>query len=197
MLRPDVAEYRERLAETQRLIDAAVAERLPGAAQTSRRGELDAANRQYLAILALQPQNETAAEALRAIERERNKRNYLGKFSRQTLTRRAAVEAEVPASASRNDIEHASLLADDGEYDDAISLLERRTTADRKDDATRRLLASVYFRKADALAASDWPGAMAALDKSVRLNPSQAPAAARLKLLKGRLAPPVRAPAVK
>jgi len=189
VLRPDVGEYRERLAETQRQIDAAVAERLPRAAQAAQRGDIDAATQHYLAVLALQPQNEPAADALRALERERNKRNYLGKYSRFTITRRAIADAEMPANAGqmadRNDIEHAALLAGDGEFDEAIGLLERRLVADRRDAAARRLLASVYYRKAESLSSRDKSAAVAALEKSVRLDPVEPIAAARLRQLKG------------
>jgi hypothetical protein len=96
VLRPDSAEYRERLAETQARIDTLVAERLPRAALAAQRGELEAATQQYLAIVALQPGHSGAAEALRALERERNRKHYLGRYSRHTLTRRALGEAEMP-----------------------------------------------------------------------------------------------------
>jgi predicted Zn-dependent protease len=190
VLRPDVGEYRERLAETQRLIDAGVAERMPRAAQAAKSGDLDGAAQQYLAVLALQPQNDAAAEAMRAIERERNKRNYLGKFSRVTLTRRAMADAEMPVDASRmasrNEIEHASLLAGDGEYDDAIGLLEKRLATDKRDTAARRLLANVYARKADSLLPADKAGAVAAFEKSVKLDPTDTAVAAKLRKLKAK-----------
>ena len=194
VLRPGVREYRDRLDETQRLIDATVAERLPRAAQLARRGELDQASREYLAVLALQPLNEAAADALRAIERERNKRYYLGKHSRVTIMSRAKSDAEVPVSASlmalSNEVEHAALLAGDGEFDDAIALLERRLVAQRHDASARRLLASVYYRKAESLAPGDQRAAIAALEKSVRLDPTEPRATFRLKQLKAGAAEP-------
>ena len=191
VLRPDVADYRERLADAQRQVDAAVAERMPRAAQAAQRGEIDNATQLYLAILALQPLNEPAAEALRGVERERNKRNYLGKFSRSTLTRRALADAEMPANVSadsgglagRNEVEHAALLAGDGEFDDAIGLLERRLVLDPKDSAARRLLAEVYYRKAESLLPLDRSAAITALEKSARTDPAQARAANRLRQL--------------
>ena len=189
VLRPDGADYRERLVDAQRQIAAGVAERMPRAAQAAQRGDIDAAAQLYLAVLALQPNHEAAADALRAIERERNKRNYLGKYSRITLTRRAIADAEMPSASARmsnrNELEHASLLAGDGEFDEAIGLLERRVGADRRDDQARRLLASVYYRKAESLVSRDKAGAIAALDKSARLDPADTRAAARLKLLRG------------
>lgn len=204
VLRPDVAEYRERLGEAQRQIDTAVAERLPRAALAAQRGELDNATQLYLAILALQPLNEPAADALRAVERERNKRNYLGKFSRITLTQRAMAEAEMPANAGtasgglagQNEVEHAALLAGDGELDDAIGLLERRLVLEPKDQAARRLLADVYYRKAESLLPRDRPGAVAVLQKSARVYPSEPRAVNRLKQLKAGAPTPAAATAV-
>ena len=202
VLRPDVADYRNRLSDAQRQIDAAVAERLPRAAHAAQRGEIDNATQLYLAILALQPLSEPAADALRALERERNKRNYLGKPSRATLTRRAMAEAEMPANVSagsgglagRNDAEHAALLAGDGEFDDAIALLQRRLVVDPKDSAARSLLADVYYRKAESLLPRDRPGAMAALEKSMRAYPAESRAANRLKQLnRTAIAPAARA----
>jgi tetratricopeptide (TPR) repeat protein len=189
VLRPEGADYRERLADVQRQIAAAVAERLPLAAQAAQRGDSDAATQQYLAILALQPANESAADALRALERERNKRNYLGKYSRVTITRRSVAEAEMAGTpgqrAGRNDVEHAALLANNGELDDAIALLEHRLVIDRRDAAARRLLADLYARRAEAVVTRDRPGAIAALEKSVRLDPTVPTVVARLKQLKG------------
>ena len=203
VLRPELADYRERLAEVQRQIDAAVAERAPRAAQAAQRGEIDSASQLYLAILALQPSNEPAADALRALERERNKRSYLGKFSRATLTRRAMAEAEMPAAASvgsgglasRNELEHAALLAGDGEFDDAIGLLQRRLVLDPKELAARRLLADIYYRKAELLLPRDRTGALAALEKSAHIDPAQPRAANRLKQLNGVALAPVAASA--
>ncbi len=100
VLRPGSAEYRERLAETQARIEALVSERLPRAALAAQRGDLDAAMQHYLAIVALQPGHGAAADALRALERERNRKLYLGRYSRHTLTRRALGEAEMPARSA-------------------------------------------------------------------------------------------------
>jgi tetratricopeptide (TPR) repeat protein len=188
VLRPDSNEYRERLAETRRQIDALSAERLARALPAAQRGDLDGATQQYLAILALQPTSEQAADALRALERERNRRNYLGKSSRITLTRRALADAEMVSSpgamASGNELEHATLLAGDGEFDEAIALLERRLRVDRRDAPARRLLARVYFSKAGAVLARDRNGAIAALEKSARLDPEDPQAATRLRQLR-------------
>ncbi len=197
VLRPDIPEYRANLADLQRQIDAAVAERLPRATQAAQRGELDNATQLYLAILALQPLNDAAADALRQLERERNRRNYLGKFSRATLTRRAMAQAETPATgglSARNDIEHAALLAGDGEFDDAIEILEHRLALDPKDRAARHLLADVYYRQGEYLLARDRPAAIMALQKSMRALPAQTRAAHRLDQLENASGVPPRSP---
>lgn len=94
-IRPQVNDYRNRWQAMQDLIAQAVAERLQQADAAVARGQLDPAARGYLSALALQPTNTRAADGMRAIERERNKRNHLGKLTRNTLTRRAMADAEV------------------------------------------------------------------------------------------------------
>lgn len=194
VLRPDSRDYRDALADTRRQISAAAAERLARAAQAQRRGDLDAAIQGYLSVLALQPDSNPAADALRSIERERVRRQQLGRPSRLTLTRRgteamAPTDKQLAAGTDRNELEHAAILARQGEIDSAIGLLERRTALDRTDRAARNLLADLYERKADdALAARDTTSAIVLLEKSLRLDASDARVAERLKQLRSAAA---------
>ncbi|RQP25391.1 tetratricopeptide repeat protein [Piscinibacter terrae] len=185
VLRPEQRDYRDHLNETQQLIAQAVPERMQRGAQALKRGELDAAASQYLAALALAPDNAQAAEALRGIERERNKRGVLGKAARVTITRRASADARMASAPDRNAIEHATMLAGQGELDDAISLLERQLAADKRNTAACQLLADVYVQKAEKQAPRDKPGAIASLEKSLRLDAGNARATERLRQLKG------------
>jgi hypothetical protein len=89
VLRPDDASYRNHLAQTRRLIDARVAELLRRGSQASRRGAIDVAEKHYLAVLALQPDHGGAAEALRNLERERNRRSGFSKPARMAYFLRA------------------------------------------------------------------------------------------------------------
>jgi tetratricopeptide (TPR) repeat protein len=189
VLRPDSSDYRDRLAETRRLVEAALADRLQRAVQAAKRNDIDGAATHYLAALALQPDHPLAAEALRGIERERNKRSYLGKPSRITLTRRAATEAQMAGPSStvpldRNEVEHAALLGTQGEFDDAIALLERYLAVDKRDPAACRLLADLYLRKGEKQMARDKAGAITAFEKSLRIDATNAKTVAYLRQLR-------------
>jgi len=201
VLRPDVASYAERLASTRAQMARTAADLAVSARQSAKRGALDEAAQQYLALLALQPGDTAAADALRAIERERNKRDFLGRYSRLTLAGRMSGGATLSdgaaanaLSAERNDLEHAAMLAGQGEYDDAIALLSPRLKARVKDEAARSLLADVYFQKAQADVSGNKPAVISLLDKCLQLNPKHAGARARLAQLKPA-APPRKAAA--
>jgi tetratricopeptide (TPR) repeat protein len=92
-LKPQRSDYRERLAATLSQIRAVVEDRLGKAAAAQKRGEFDGAVQHYLAVLALEPSHEAAADALRAIERERQKR-HVGRLARDPLHRRSNGEVD-------------------------------------------------------------------------------------------------------
>jgi tetratricopeptide (TPR) repeat protein len=173
-LRPDSAAYRADLLDVQRLAASAAAERLQRAAQAQRRGDVAGAEQAYLAALAIDPDNGEAAQSLRALERERNRRQFLGRPSRMTLARRDAPDAlAMPPDglpADRNELEHAALLTAQGEVDAAIVLLEQRMTR-WPDSTTKRLLADACQRKADVLFTTDRDEAIRLLRRSVELDP--------------------------
>ena len=87
-------------------------------------------------------------------------------------------------SSERNELEHASLLAAQGEIDSAIQLIRPLAQARNPDPAARQLLADLYFRQAEALAGSDRAATMAALEQCLQLDPAHTKAAARLKELR-------------
>lgn len=202
VLRPDVPDYAEQLTQTRARIDRTAAEQARLARQAQQRGTWDEAMQRHLAVLALKPDDPTAAEALRAIERDHNKRDHLGKYARLTMASQAArgtassksdIEAANALSAERNDLEHAAMLAGQGEFADAIALLSQRLQAHPKDEAARQALAEVYFGKAQAKEASDKAAAIAALQACLQLSPKHAAATAKLAALK----PPARPKAAK
>lgn len=111
LLHPDMPVYREKVEQAQVKAESDAGDHLRRADQARRRGDLDIAQTQYLMVLQLQPDHAQAADALRAIERERNRRSYLGRLSRVTLGKRggggteAAPAAKAAASAPQNSAE--------------------------------------------------------------------------------------------
>lgn len=197
VLRPDKPAYAQQLAQTRTQITRKVNEQLPAARQAQQRGALDEASQRFLAILALQPDHAIAAQALRDIEQQRNKQRYLGRYSRLTLAKAPSGKqtalgtqgnqaANTMLSAERNALEHAALLAGQGEFDDAITLLKQDLAARPRDTATTSLLADVYYRQALSLEDKDKPGALAALRQCLRLEPGHAQARRKLAQLTSR-----------
>jgi hypothetical protein len=186
------AEAGRRLAELQQQVQTQLAERLPRAVAAHKRGELDAAAQLYLGVLALQPQHEAAADGLRAVERERNKRNHVGKLARFTLARRPASDPD-PAKAAarpaankplpratgdRNEVEHAAMLASQGELDDAIALLQAHLAVQRNDAEARRLLNELLAQQqAQPAAAAAGPGSTRSIEpkRDPKVQKSPAP----------------------
>jgi tetratricopeptide (TPR) repeat protein len=79
LLRPDIADYRER-AETTRLRIRETAEKSLALAEQARRsGNLDRALLEYLRVLSVDRDNARAAQGLRDIERERTRRTYMNR----------------------------------------------------------------------------------------------------------------------
>lgn len=187
LLRPQVPEYADNLARVRSRVETRVAQRLQAADQMRRRGDSEQAAQLYLRALADDPLNSQAAEALRALERERNKRNYLGKLSRVTLTRSAMAEAEQSRStarmADRNDLEHATLLMHQSEYAGAVQLLERYVKAFPQDEAGRVALAEACFQLAERNFANEPKAARPLLQRATKLDPSHDLALKRLRQL--------------
>jgi tetratricopeptide (TPR) repeat protein len=188
-LRPNDAEVASRRRQAQKAAETAAAERLPKARQAQQRGDNESATRLFLEVLALAPGTAEAADGLRAIEAERVKRQHLGQLSRNTLMRRPAADAPSTPStgmpgSGRNEVEHASMLAAQGEVDGAIAVLTAAPGTRRNDPMARSLLADLYYRQAEGLVATDLPAALAALERSVQTDPTHPRAAARLRQLR-------------
>ena len=79
ILRPDDRTLDARRQALRERIVSATQDHLRRAAEASKRGQYDTATNQYLAALALSPDNRVAADALRALENERNRRALAAK----------------------------------------------------------------------------------------------------------------------
>ena len=193
-LAPADAELQRRHTEARQAAQRAATEAQQRARQARARGDTEIATRSFLEVLSLAPGDTEAADALRTLERERVKRQHLGQLSRNTLNRRMGAEPTMPANtlppatsggADRNELEHASLLAGQGEVDGAIAVLRPLVTSRRADPAVRRMLADLYVRQAEALLPSRRNAAVAALERAVQADPTHPRAAARLREVGG------------
>lgn len=189
-LQPKDADAAARRAQAAAAGQAAAAERLQRARQAQQRGDLDAAARAYLDVLALAPEQAEAAEALRAIERERVRRSPSRPFARAPAAKPPPASVETDArGVADSELEHASMLATQGEIDAAIALLQPTQEGRRKDPAAAALLGDLYWRQAERLLPTDRAGAIAALERCLRVQPRHAQARARLRELRGAPAP--------
>jgi hypothetical protein len=196
-LQPDDADLLRRRQQAQEAAQAAAQDKWQAARAAQARGDNESATRLYLEVLALAPARNEAADALRQIEQDRVRRQHLGQLSRNVLTRRGTgmepspvnlVTAPRPGSEG-NSVEHASMLAAQGDLDSAIQIIRPAATAPNPDPAARQLLADLYFRQGEALAGTDKAAAIAALERAVQADPGHAKAAARLRELRGSMPP--------
>lgn len=173
-LRPDDAAARKARDAAQASATAFAAERQARARQARQRGDIDAAVKLYLEVLAVAPDDAAAADALRDIERARTRRgNLVGPRSAQPMAR-------ATPGADRNDLEHASLLASQGEFESAIALLAPLVASDAR---ARSQLADIYWRQAQRLESRDRAAAIGALRRCLQLEPGHKAAAEKLKAL--------------
>lgn len=153
------------------------ADRLARARQARQRGDLDGAVKLYLEVLAVAPDDLAAADALREIERARTRR---GSASAARTAQAAPPRGAAAGSGDRNDLEHASMLAQQGEFESAIALLAPQAANDPR---ARAQLADIYWRYAQRLEARDRAAAIAALRRCLQLDPGHKLAADKLKAL--------------
>lgn len=115
LLRPDDPAHATRLAQLQQRIDTQAAEFWRQAEAARQRGDQDRASELLLRTLLLQPRHAQAAQAMRQIEIERNRR---GPLARPPKIEPAAAPRPSPRASEsrdtqldrRNDQEHATLL---------------------------------------------------------------------------------------
>jgi hypothetical protein len=162
-LRPGRPEYITHHQQAQSQLEAALTDRLSRADAARRRGDIDAAASLYLGALALAPAHAGASDALRTLERDRVRKQHLGKLSRLALVRQASasrppVRADghattKPATATgrssgdRNAVEHAAMLATQGEVGAAIALLQAHLSQRGQDAAAQKMLTDLLEQR--------------------------------------------------
>ena len=176
LLHPADNRLRERQSAAGQRGEALAGEREAAAGAAQRRGDLEAAAQAYLEALSLDPSRRGAAEALRQIERERNRRAFVGRFSRLTIAKlnpgdsdMAAPEGSEPARSANSLREHATMLVRQGDLDGAIQML-RESPLSRSDAAQRALLIELHLQKAEGLKQRQPDAARAAVEAALALD---------------------------
>lgn len=177
----------QQLARARAAAETAAREHLQRGRLAAQGGDAEAASRAYLEALVLDPKLSEAADALRAQERERVRRQHLGKLSRYAMGNTAAsLQDEPPTQAVLAELEHASLLADQGEFDAAVATLKPLADQRAASASVTRLLAEIHFRHAESLVATNRAAARAALDRCLKLDRSHPRALALVRQLSAR-----------
>jgi tetratricopeptide (TPR) repeat protein len=146
-LLPADAEAKAGFAQATAALRASAAEQLARARAAQARSDPETAVRHYLETLALEPENAAAAEALRALEHQRALRNKPLTFARplnlanpgaaaspaasppgpvargKAAARGAEATPTRTAEPEASELEHAALLASQGDLEAAIALL--------------------------------------------------------------------------
>lgn len=199
-LAPRDAKARDQRNKARVQAEAAAAERRARAQQARQKGDAEGAMRLYLEALAQWPADAESADALREMERQRTRRgNVNGYRVPGTVPARRPYPDDARATAAvvtgHNELEHASLLASQGDLDAAIAMLQPLSMGRRPDPAVRSRLADFYWRKAEQVAAKDPQAAIGALQRALQLAPGHPRATAKLKELKAASPTPSRSPA--
>lgn len=176
-LRPDDADALQGLAAARTASQAGAREAAARARSAQSRGQVEAAMRGWVEVLAFAPYDDSAAVALRGLEAERARRalapSPLARAPGVSLTR--AERDAVPPTAPHAELEHATLLAAQGEVDAAIALLAPLARGGGADPALKSALANLYVRQAERLAsAGQRQAALDALNRCLRLQPRHA-----------------------
>lgn len=187
-LRPDDAALAQQAVRARSSADSVAREKLQRGKQAAQRGDSEAAVRAFLDTLALAPGLIEAADGLRSIERERVRRQHLGKPSRYAMgSPAAALQVEPPALAIWNELEQASLLVDQSEFGAAVAGLTPLAQKRGADSSVVRLLADIRLRHAESMGntdkAADKAAVRTALERGLKLERGHVPARAMLDRL--------------
>lgn len=197
-LKPDDAEARSLQAQAQGQAASAAAAGVARARQAQQKGEVEVATKAYLEALAATPTDTATADALRELERNRGRRGnaqagraMAAMAPAAPAPKRGAATTKTGGEVDSNDLEHASMLAAQGDMEGAMALLKPLSVGPRADANARAMLAELYVQQSDRLLVKDRAGAIRALEACLQLQPGHRAAAAKLKALKLAAAAPV------
>jgi tetratricopeptide (TPR) repeat protein len=144
LMRPERQEYASQLALTRDRANRMATESISAAAEARRRGDLQRATTLYLRALSAEPHNATAATALREIEQSQASRSYFNHAQRGGGAGRAMTAAHAPYTKDRQELDMATMLLHQGDYDASVQSLQRYLKRFPQDEAGKRALRDAY-----------------------------------------------------
>jgi tetratricopeptide (TPR) repeat protein len=144
LLRPDRAEYAKQLSQAQRHASSEANENLAAGAEARKRGDLQHAATLYLKALSADPENASAAQALRELESERPDRGYANHMARANSAPRATSAARSLSAADRQDLDTAVMLLHQGDYGASVQSLQSYLKRYPQDEMGKRALRDAY-----------------------------------------------------
>lgn len=173
MLHPEQADYAEKLAEARSRATQAAAQHVQEAQQARRQGQTDRAAALYLRALSADPRNADAAQGLREIQKESDRRAY-ARGNSETSQRGASRSA--PSAVERRDLDSGIMLLHQGDDAAAVQALESYVRRYPRDDLGRRTLQDAYAQQARRLAQDGKKEqALAEMEKAIELRDKSTP----------------------
>jgi len=152
MLHPEQPAYREKLAEARTHASQAASQHVQEAQQARRLGQTERAVALYLKALSADPGNSEAAQGLREIQKESDRRAYAGAPRGNSEASPRGASRSAPSAAERRDLDSGIMLLHQGDPAAAVQALESYVRRYPRDDLGRRTLQEAYAEQARRLA---------------------------------------------
>jgi len=179
-IKPTDAAALSGLSRSRHAAEQAAADARRRASQARARGEIDSAMRGYLEVLAHDPSDDEAMQALHVLGRER----MHGVMAPSTP---AAARTPTPRGGPVIELEHADLLEAEGEFESALVLLEPLARKPNAEPALKQRVCRLLLIQAAARTrAGDPPQAAALTQRCLSLLPHPRQAAPRTGATKAR-----------
>jgi tetratricopeptide (TPR) repeat protein len=171
MLHPEQPVYAEKLAEARSRGAQAATQRVQEGQQARRQGQTERAVALYLRALSADPGNAEAAQGLREIQKESDRRAYAGAGRGSSEAPQRGAARSAPSAAERRDLDSGIMLLHQGDPAAAVQALESYLRKYSRDDLGRKTLQEAYVDQARRLAQDGKRElALAELEKAVDLR---------------------------
>jgi len=176
LLHPEQPAYADKLAEAHSRAGQAAAQSVQEAQQARRQGQTERALALYLRALSADPGNVEAAQGLREIQRDNDRRAYAGPPRGNNEAPQRGAARSAPSAAERRDLDSGIMLLHQGDPAAAVQALESYVRRYPRDDVGRRTLQEAYAEQARRLAQDGKKEqALADLEKALEVRDKSSP----------------------